>query len=64
MSLPMFESRIFSQEEGDLSHNVIIAAESLAVQIKAINPSRERSLAVTKLEEVVMWAHRAIAVQE
>jgi hypothetical protein len=40
-------------------------AKSLAALILALTPtSREQSLALTKLEEVVMWANSAIARNE
>lgn len=32
--------------------------------IESFEPSRERSLALTKLEEVVMWAGKAIRSQQ
>lgn len=41
----------------------IIKAASLAVDIYSPN-SREKSLALTKLEEAVMWANAAIARNE
>jgi len=38
------------------------AAKNLAVLICELTPpSREQSLAITKLEEVIMWANKAIA---
>lgn len=41
------------------------AAKSLAVMIMSYcPPSREQSLAVTKLEEAVMWANAGIARRE
>lgn len=40
------------------------AAKAFALQIVQLCPEgRERSLAVTKLEETVMWAIKAIAVR-
>ncbi|MCK9361630.1 hypothetical protein M0Q28_05435 [Patescibacteria group bacterium] len=40
-------------------------AKSFATTILALTPkSREQSLALTKLEEVVMWANSAIARNE
>jgi hypothetical protein len=40
-------------------------AKTLACTIIALTPaSREQSLAITKLEEVVMWANAAIARRE
>lgn len=34
------------------------------VLLQAVLPSRERSLAITKLEEVSMWANKAIVFEE
>lgn len=40
-------------------------ARALAVRILGLTlESREQSIAITKLEEVVMWAHEAIARNE
>lgn len=41
------------------------SCKTLAYTIESLcPPSRERSLAITKLEEVMMWANAAIARQE
>lgn len=41
------------------------AARNLALLIVANTPeSREQSVAITKLEETIMWANKAIAVNE
>lgn len=37
-------------------------AEGLEEHINLINPGRERSIALTKLEECVMWAIKAVYV--
>lgn len=37
------------------------AKEFAALVVELVPPSRERSLALTKLEEVVMWANAGIA---
>jgi len=40
-------------------------ARSLAIMIIEMTPpSREQSLAITKLEEAIMWANKAIACNE
>jgi hypothetical protein len=36
------------------------ACKSLHEEILCLEPSRERSLAITRLEEVSMWANKAI----
>ncbi len=47
-------------------HRVIMSdAKSLAVTIEGMCPdSREKSLAMTRLEEAVMWANASIARNE
>lgn len=35
-----------------------------AVVLSVVPPSRERSLAITKIEEALMWARKAIAVHQ
>lgn len=45
--------------------NLRAEAKVLAVKIDAVCPaSREKSLALTKLEEAVMWANASIARNE
>jgi len=40
-------------------------AKALAVDIlHAVPPGREQSLAITKLEEAIMWANKGIACNE
>jgi len=40
-------------------------AQTLATEIYMfVPPSRERSLAITKLEEAIMWANKGIACNE
>ena len=58
-----FGSRKFDAIEYAISEGVVSAADDLALAIEAISSSRERSLAMTKLEEAVMWANRAIRVE-
>lgn len=56
-----------SPKEGQPERYVAIrdAAKSLAILIMASTPvSREQSLALTKLDEVVFWSNAAIARRE
>jgi hypothetical protein len=49
----------------DRYHRLRETAKVLAVQINEEVPnSREKSLAITKLEEAIMWANKAIACNE
>ncbi len=51
--------------QSDLFGIIRDIAQSLAVEIDELCPaSREKSLAITKLEEAVMWANAAIARRE
>lgn len=42
----------------------LTCAQLHEVLLEAVVSSRERSLAITKLEEVSMWAHKAIVFEE
>lgn len=48
--------RQLTDEEKLLHDNIKNLAESLAVNIEQIKPGRYRSLAITSLEESIMWA--------
>ncbi len=49
-------------------HRITAVREGCRVLLETIEaniaPSRERSLAITKLEEVSMWANKAIVFEE
>ena len=64
MNLPQLKSRRFTPEQAGISARIVLAAEDLALRIGEIKSSRERSLALTKLEESVMWANKALAYAE
>lgn len=48
--------RQLTDEEKLLHDNIKNLAESLAASIEQIKPGRYRSLAITSLEESIMWA--------
>lgn len=53
------------EDQGARYHFIREAAKTLALDITSLTPeSREQSLALTKLEEAVMWANAAIARNE
>jgi hypothetical protein len=52
--------RVLSETEKYMLDDMKANAEVLHQKIKAIGTSRETSLALTKLEESVMWATKAI----
>ena len=57
-----FESVRFEKDQAEASRNIRIAAENLEVWLDSeIVHCRELSLALTKLEECIMWANKAIA---
>lgn len=60
----MFESREFNEDEKVLSEYIRSKAEYLAEIIMSMPNSRERSLALTKLEEAIMWANKAINISD
>lgn len=57
-----FDSVEFNHTKSVLSANVRISASALLDRINLIPSNRERSLAVTNLEQAIHWANRAIAV--
>ena|ERR1700734_1606771 len=74
MNRPRFVSVPFTPEKLDASKRLVRAAQKLEYailnlllpegQLDPPSPNREQSLALTKLEECVMWANRAIAVSD
>ncbi len=58
----MYQERAFNRAEQELSKEMRTLLEAVAMRINEIGPCRERSLALTKLDEVLMWANAAIAV--
>lgn len=58
-----FKSKTFTEEGEFLSSMIIEEAEILDELFEEkLMPSRETSLAKTKLEEAVMWANKSIAL--
>jgi len=58
-----FKHHEFNEIQQSHSNTVVQAAETLEAAIRAWCPnSREKSLAVTNLEQAVMWANKAIAI--
>lgn len=58
----MYQKRAFNRAEQELSKEMRTLLEAVEMRINEIGPCRERSLALTKLDEVLMWANAAIAV--
>ena len=52
--------RDLSTEEMELSKNIKEAAETIEIYIEKLPAGREKVLAMTKLEESVMWAIKAL----
>jgi sulfur carrier protein ThiS len=52
--------RALTVSEAELVEEIKTQAEHLAVAIDQAPVSRERSLAMTKLEEAVMWAVKGV----
>lgn len=57
----MYKRRAYSQREQDYSLELRNELEEAEKMILKIGPCRERSLALTKLDEALMWANVAIA---
>lgn len=56
----MYKRRAYSQREQDYSLELRNELEEAEKMILKIGPCRERSLALTKLDEALMWANVAI----
>ena len=56
----MYKRRAYSQREQDYSLELRNELEEAEKLILKIGPCRERSLALTKLDEALMWANVAI----
>lgn len=55
-------SRSITEVQKNRMNNVMVIAKELEVSIdKNCNSNREKSLAMTKLEECVMWANKSIS---
>ena len=57
----MYEKRAFNRAEQELSKEMRTLLEAVENRINEIGPCRERSLALTKLDEALLWANAAIA---
>lgn len=58
-----FRQHSMGRREIEYSESIREVAEELeAVIALRCKPSREKSLAMTKLEECVMWANKALAI--
>lgn len=57
----MYQRRTFDQQEFEHSNMLCKELEIVEHGIRKITPSRERSLALTKLDEAMFWANAAIA---
>ena len=57
----MYERKKFDEREAEYSILLRRKLEEAEVMLLKLNPSRERSLALTKLDETLLWANAAIA---
>ena len=57
----MYPVRKFNVAEAAYSTNLRVKMTEMERMIRCIAPSRERSLALTKLDEALFWANTAIA---
>ena len=57
----MYKRRAYSQREQDYSLELRNKLEEAETMLLKIGPCRERSLALTKLDEALLWANVAIA---
>ncbi len=57
----MYPVRKFNVTEAAYSTNLRIKMQEAEHMVRCITPSRERSLALTKLDEALFWANVAIA---
>ena len=57
----MYERKKFDEREAEYSVLLRRKLEEAEAMLLKLNPSRERSLALTKLDETLLWANAAIA---
>lgn len=57
----MYPVRKFNVAEAAYSTNLRVKMTEVEHMVRCISPSRERSLALTKLDEALFWANAAIA---
>ena len=57
----MYPVRKFNVTEAAYSTNLRLKMQETEGMVRCIAPSRERSLALTKLDEALFWANAAIA---
>ena len=57
----MYQRRAFEPKETTTSNDIRAKLEEAEQMLCKIGPCRERSLALTKLDEVMLWANVAIA---
>ena len=57
----MYKRRAYSQREQDYTLELRNKLEEAEKMLLKIGPCRERSLALTKLDETLLWANVAIA---
>lgn len=57
----MYNRRVFTPEEAKAADDIRAKLSDAERIILRIMPSRERSLALTKLDEAMLWANVAIA---
>lgn len=59
----MYPVRKFNVAEAAYSTNLRLKMQETEGMVRCIAPSRERSLALTKLDEALFWANAAIAAE-
>ena len=59
--MTMYKRRSYSQKEQDYALELRNELEEAEKMLLKIGPCRERSLALTKLDEALLWANVAIA---
>ena len=59
--MSMYHGRPFNNREDKASHDIRAKLEETERMILKIGPCRERSLALTKLDEALLWANVAMA---
>ena len=60
--MTVFDGRKFTVNEQNVADVIKGRARDIDAWLDHLPPSREKSLALTKLEECVMWAQKAIGL--
>ena len=60
----IFDSKQYTPEQLLVYKDIKLKATRLFKELEMLKPSREKSLAITKLEECIMWSNKSLSREE